>query len=116
VHNTLKVDWKCGSFCPGQHGVDDGAGVGLPEGEPVRVLDVGCGANLIYPLLGAAMHGWCFVGVDIMDEAIQWAQRNRLSNPALAPLLDVRKVEREANVGNESGDCDVLVPLLVLEQ
>ena len=31
-------------------------------GDAVRVLDVGCGANLIYPLLGAALRGWRFVG------------------------------------------------------
>lgn len=29
---------------------------------PVRGLDIGTGANCIYPLLGASMHGWHFVG------------------------------------------------------
>ena len=57
----------------------------------MRVLDIGCGANLIYPLLGAAMHGWAFVGADVTDAAIEWAERNRAANPHLAPLLEVRR-------------------------
>lgn len=28
----------------------------------VAGIDIGTGANCIYPLLGAAMHGWSFVG------------------------------------------------------
>ena len=62
------------------------------EAGSVRVLDVGCGANLIYPLLGAAMHGWRFVGVDITDTAIEWAERNAAANPHLQHLLEIRRV------------------------
>ena len=61
----------------------------------VRVLDVGCGANLIYPLLGAAMHGWAFVGADVTDAAMEWAKRNRAANPHLAALLEVRRSAAE---------------------
>lgn len=78
-------------------------GLDIAEGMPVRVLDVGCGANLIYPLLGAAMHGWSFVGVDITDVAIQWAQKNKESNPALARLLEIRGVQQREGEGNEAG-------------
>ena len=53
---------------------------------------MGCGANLIYPLLGAAMHGWCFVGVDITDTAVEWAERNAAANPHLQHLLEIRRV------------------------
>ena len=67
---------------------------------PVRVLDIGCGANLIYPLLGAAMHGWHFVGVDITDTAIEWAGKNAATNPHLAHLLEVRRVPLQ---GHEAG-------------
>lgn len=52
-------------------------------------LDIGCGANLIYPLLGAAQHGWRFVGADITDVAIAGARANLASNPHLAPLIEV---------------------------
>lgn len=62
---------------------------GLDPGT-VRGLDVGCGANLIYPLLGAAACGWSFVGVDVTPVALTWAHRNRESNPQLAPRIAVR--------------------------
>jgi hypothetical protein len=58
----------------------------------VRVLDIGCGASLIYPLLGAAMTGWRFVGVDVTPTAYEWAARNAAANPKLAPLIEVRRV------------------------
>lgn len=57
----------------------------------VTGLDVGCGANCIYPLLGAALNGWRFVGTDITDVAIEWAKRNVSSNPHLANLIEVRR-------------------------
>lgn len=64
------------------------------------MLDIGCGANLIYPLLGAAMHGWRFVGVDITDTAIEWARKNAAANPQLAHLLEIRRVPSQ---GLEAG-------------
>ena len=42
----------------------------------VRGLDVGVGASCIYPLLGAALNGWAFVGTDVTDEALAWARYN----------------------------------------
>lgn len=32
------------------------------DGEVVRGFDIGTGANCIYPLLGASLLGWSFVG------------------------------------------------------
>ena len=52
-------------------------------------LDIGCGASLIYPLLGASLHGWRFVAVDVMDVAISGARDNLALNPHLAPLIEV---------------------------
>ena len=54
-------------------------------------LDIGCGANCIYPLLGAALNGWRFVGTDVTDIAVQWANRNVSLNPHLANLIEVRR-------------------------
>lgn len=59
----------------------DGA---IPRGGEVRVLDVGSGANCIYPLLGHVDYGWQFVGSDIDPTAIAAAraivQANRLQD------------------------------------
>ncbi len=54
-------------------------------------MDIGCGANCIYPLLGAALNGWKLIGTDITDIAIEWAGRNVKSNPHLAHLIEVRR-------------------------
>ncbi|GAB4814487.1 hypothetical protein N2152v2_001533 [Parachlorella kessleri] len=59
-------------------------------------LDIGCGANLIYPLLGASIAGWRFVAVDVTDEALAWAAANSAHNPRLAPLIEVRRVGMQA--------------------
>ena len=66
------------------HGLADvlatsNAGI-IPRGEQVRVLDIGTGANCIYPLLGHIDYGWQFVGSDIDPQALAAAQRNLVAN------------------------------------
>lgn len=46
----------------------------IPRGEAVRVLDIGVGANCIYPLIGQREYGWRFVGADVDAAAIANAQ------------------------------------------
>ncbi|KAE8781922.1 methyltransferase-like protein 16 [Hordeum vulgare] len=58
--------------------------------ETVRGFDIGTGANCIYPLLGASLLGWSFVGSDVTDVALEWAKRNVESNPHLAGLIEIR--------------------------
>lgn len=50
------------------------AGGAIPRGAKVRVLDVGTGANCIYPLLGQREYGWRFLGSDIDATALAAAQ------------------------------------------
>ncbi len=51
--------------------------------ENVKVLDIGIGANCIYPLLGNAEYNWQFVGTDIDKKSLDRAQiilkKNNLS-------------------------------------
>ena len=65
-------------------------------------LDVGTGANFIYPLLGAALCGWRMVGADVTDEACTWASRNAAANPHLSHLLEVRRAAPPAGVSHAS--------------
>jgi len=55
------------------------------------VLDVGTGANCIYPIIGSAEYGWDFVGSELDDQAFDAAERNRNANPALAKHLQLIK-------------------------
>lgn len=50
-------------------------GSDIPRGLSVRVLDVGVGANCIYPLIGQRSYGWRFVGSDVDADALANAQR-----------------------------------------
>jgi 23S rRNA (adenine1618-N6)-methyltransferase len=52
----------------------------IPRGDSVRVLDIGVGANCIYPLIGHRTYGWHFVGTDIDVAALENAQDILLAN------------------------------------
>jgi 23S rRNA (adenine1618-N6)-methyltransferase len=47
----------------------------IPTGNKVHVLDIGTGANLVYPLIGYKEYGWNFTGTDIDADAIQSAKK-----------------------------------------
>jgi 23S rRNA (adenine1618-N6)-methyltransferase len=55
-----------------------------PTGKRVNVLDIGTGANCIYPIIGSQSYGWQFVGTDIDAVAIKTAQLIVKSNTCLA--------------------------------
>jgi len=61
-----------------------------PPGGAVRVLDVGVGANCIYPIIGHQAYGWRFVGSDIDPVALRSAQQIVAANPALAGAIECR--------------------------
>ncbi|WP_406684039.1 23S rRNA (adenine(1618)-N(6))-methyltransferase RlmF [Seonamhaeicola sp. MEBiC1930] len=42
--------------------------------ENIKVLDIGTGASCVYPILGNAEYNWQFVGTDIDNTSLQFAQ------------------------------------------
>ena len=68
----------------------------LPRGPAVKVLDIGTGANCVYPLIGAHTYGWRFVGTDIDPVAVNWANQLVAANPPLAKKIECR-LQTEAN-------------------
>lgn len=62
----------------------------IPRGPEVRVLDIGTGANLIYPLIGTVEYGWSFVGTEIDADALRAARRIVEANPAIGSHIDLR--------------------------
>lgn len=48
----------------------------VPSGESIRILDVGVGANCIYPLVGHRAYGWQFVGTEI--DAVAFANAKKI--------------------------------------
>lgn len=62
----------------------------IPKGKKVKVLDVGVGANCVYPIIGHQEYGWSFVGSDIDDIAIRAAKNIVEVNAALKNNVEVR--------------------------
>lgn len=60
------------------------------RGSAVRVLDVGSGANCIYPLIGASEYGWSFIAAELDPQAHRWAEKLVQRNPTVASLIDCR--------------------------
>jgi len=55
----------------------------IPQGDTVEGLDIGIGANCIYPIIGNALYGWSFVGTDIDEHAIDNCKKIIEDNPKL---------------------------------
>jgi 23S rRNA (adenine1618-N6)-methyltransferase len=47
----------------------------IPRGRHIKVLDIGTGASLVYPLTGQSEYGWHFTGVDIDAGALKSARQ-----------------------------------------
>lgn len=62
----------------------------IPQGSGVRILDIGTGANVIYPLVGQHEYGWQFLGADIDEVALNHAQKIVDAN-ALTEVITLRR-------------------------
>lgn len=70
----------------------------IPRGPAVRVLDIGTGANLVYPLIGQHEYGWRFVGVDIDRRALANAEVILRANPSLQERITLRQQPEPAHI------------------
>jgi len=62
----------------------------IPRGPQVRVLDIGVGANCIYPIIGHAEYNWHFVGSDCDSVAVSAARANVDANHKLRSAVEIR--------------------------
>jgi len=62
----------------------------IPLGENTQGLDIGIGANCIYPIIGNSIYGWSFVGTDIDEEAIQNCKKIIETNPRLIDFISLQ--------------------------
>jgi 23S rRNA (adenine1618-N6)-methyltransferase len=103
IHTYGLTTWDvpAGYLCPPIPGRSDyldhaadliGAGdkTAQPQDRPIRVLDIGMGANCIYPLIGASQYGWYFVGSETDPVALRWAQTLVAANPTVTGLIECR--------------------------
>lgn len=70
----------------------------IPRGNEIRGLDIGVGANAIYPMLGRASYGWRFVGSDIDPVSLQNAAHIFASNTVLKDGLETRSQRQSKHI------------------
>jgi 23S rRNA (adenine1618-N6)-methyltransferase len=67
-------------------------------GPSVRVLDIGVGANCVYPIIGQSEYGWSFVGSDVDERALASAKLIVDANPALKGHVELRHQKNSTQV------------------
>ena len=72
-------------------------GGNIPKGKSVHVLDIGAGANCIYPLLGHQEYDWQFVGTDSDSLAVKVATQIVDSN-SLTNYIEIRHQKNAASI------------------
>lgn len=64
----------------------------------IKGLDIGVGANCIYPILGSQIYNWKMVGVDIDIVSVTAAQANIDLTFSLKNNIEIRHQENNANI------------------
>ena len=70
----------------------------IPRGSNIQVLDVGIGANCVYPIVGQHEYGWSFIGSEIDAAAIQSARKIIKNNAGLSRNLVLRIQANPKNI------------------
>lgn len=62
----------------------------IPSGKNIKGLDIGMGANCIYPIIGHQEYGWSFVGSDVDLVSVKSAKNITAMNPVLSGAVFLR--------------------------
>jgi 23S rRNA (adenine1618-N6)-methyltransferase len=72
----------------------------MPFGADIKCLDIGVGANCVYPIIGHKEYGWSFIGSDIDPVSIDSASKIMAANPLLKPFIELRLQTDENDIIN----------------
>lgn len=70
--------------------LEEANGGQLPDGKKIKTLDIGTGANCIYPLLGHAIYQWDFIAADIDPVSIAAARQIIAHNSSHTTAVECR--------------------------
>jgi len=70
----------------------------IPKGKNVNALDIGVGANCIYPIVGNRSYGWKFIGSEIDIVSIQNAQTIISLNESLQDNIYIKQQISKDNI------------------
>jgi len=63
----------------------------IPFGDKIKGVDIGTGANCVYPIIGNKEYGWSFIGTEIDPVAIESAKTIVALNPVLKGKIEIRQ-------------------------
>ena len=89
------------------------ANKGQVPGRGVKVLDIGTGANCVYPIIGHVEYGWNFVGTDIDPVAIDNAKKIVAENVVLKDGIACRLQDSSINTFKGIMNSDELFDLSI---
>jgi 23S rRNA (adenine1618-N6)-methyltransferase len=72
----------------------------IPAGSQVKILDIGTGANCVYPLIGSSVYGWQFVGSEVDLIALASAKNIVALNKQLKDKIEIRRQASKTNIFN----------------
>ncbi|MCE2743776.1 MAG: 23S rRNA (adenine(1618)-N(6))-methyltransferase RlmF [Fluviicola sp.] len=85
----------------------------IPTGQKVKCVDIGVGANCVYPIIGIKEYDWSFIGSDVDPISIESAQKIIDSNENLQSKIELRlqpaKNDVFRNILNEDELIDVTI-------
>lgn len=70
----------------------------IPTGSKIKCLDIGVGANCVYPIIGVKEYGWSFVGSDIDLVSIKNASDIIETNSTLKGNVELRMQKNSNNI------------------
>lgn len=88
----------------------------IPTGNQIKCLDIGVGANCVYPIIGNKEYGWSFIGSDIDPVSIKSAKKIIELNPFLKGKIELRLQQNPKDIffgiiqNNESYDLSICNP------
>ncbi len=72
----------------------------IPTGNKITCLDIGVGANCVYPIIGNKEYGWSFIGSDIDPVSIESAGKIVELNPVLNGKIELRLQTNSSDIIN----------------
>lgn len=63
----------------------------IPTGSKIKGLDIGVGANLVYPLIAHQSYGWEMLGTDINEDSLKNARQILDHNPELLSGIHLKQ-------------------------
>lgn len=64
----------------------------------IKGIDIGVGANAIYPILASRIYNWKMLGTDIEEKSVKIAKANIEANPQLCSNIEIRLQEDRGSI------------------